>query len=98
MFELRISAGATEKLPETKARVKLDAETISSGSCDVEVHAKKCVEKCCELANKTTQQLHTVATPCFDDHQFKEEMRFVGEMSQVCSQIVFEKLVFDPYW
>ena len=30
MFESRISAGATEKLPETKASEKLDAETTSS--------------------------------------------------------------------
>ena len=30
MFESRISAEATEKLPETKASGKLDAETISS--------------------------------------------------------------------
>ena len=26
--------------------------------------AKKCVERWCELANKTTQQLYKVATPC----------------------------------
>ena len=27
----------------------------------------------CELANKTTQQFFKVATPCMDDHHFKEE-------------------------
>ena len=54
MFESRLSAGATEKLPETKATGKLDAETISSWSFDMEGHAKKCVARCCELANKTT--------------------------------------------
>ena len=32
-------------------------------------HAKKCVERYCELANKTTQQLYK----CIDDHHFKEE-------------------------
>ena len=55
-------------------------------------HAKKCVERYCELANKTTQQLHKVATPCIDDHQFKEEedMGSVGELSVVCSQIVLK--------
>ena len=31
------------------------------------------VERYCELANKTTQQLYKVATPCMDDHQFQEE-------------------------
>ena len=34
---------------------------------------KKCVERYCELANTTTQQLYKVSTPCNDDHQFKEE-------------------------
>ena len=42
MFESRISAGATEKIPETKATGKLDAETISSWPYDMEGHAKKC--------------------------------------------------------
>ena len=63
--------------------------SISSWSCDMEGHAKKCVERYCELANKTTQHLHKVSTPCIDDHHFKEEeMKSVGELSQVCSQIV----------
>ena len=49
---------------------------------------KKCVERYCELANKTTQQIYKVSTPCIDDHHFKEEeMKSVGELSQVCSQI-----------
>ena len=52
-------------------------------------HAKKCVERYCELANKTTQQLYKVSTACLDDHHFKEEeLKSVGELSQVCSQIV----------
>ena len=47
----------------------------------------------CKLANKTTQQLHKVATPCIDDHQFtEEEMKSVGELSKVCSQIVLKLL------
>ena len=46
---------------------------ISSWSYDLAGHAKKCVERYCELANKTTQQLYTVSTPCIDDHHFKEE-------------------------
>ena len=56
----------------------------------MEHHAKKCVERYCELANKTTQQqLYKVSTPCIDDHYFKEEeMKSVGELSEVCSQIV----------
>ena len=51
-----ISAGATEKLPYSE---KLGAH-ISSWSYDMEGHAKKCVEKYCELANKTTQPLRKV--------------------------------------
>ena len=58
MFESRISAGATEKLPCSENLC------ISSWSYDVEGHAKKCVERYCELANKTTRQLYKVSTPC----------------------------------
>ena len=61
---------------------------ISSWSYDMAGHAKKCVERYCEVANKTTQQLYKVSTPCIDDHHFKEEeMKSVGELSQVCSHI-----------
>ena len=52
-------------------------------------HAKKCVERYCELANKTTQQLYKVSTPCIDDHHFKEkETKSIGELSNTCSQNV----------
>ena len=87
MFESRIWAGRTEKLPYSKNL------RISSWSYDMEGHAKKCVERYCELANKTTQQLHKVSTPCIDDHHFKEEeMKSVGDLSQACSQIVLKCL------
>ena len=101
MFEFRMSAGAKENLPVSE---KSDAN-ISSWSHDMEGHAKKCVERYCELAVKTTQQLHKVATPCLDDHQKKEEeMGSVGELSTVCSQIVLKCLylarigVPDIWW
>ena len=55
-----------------KATEKPDAETISSWSYDMEGHAKKCVERYCEFANKTTQQFSKFATPSLDDHQLKE--------------------------
>ena len=86
MFESRISAGEAEKLPFHQNL------RISSWSYDTVGHAKKCMERCCELANKTTQQLYKVSTPCIDDHHFKEEMKSVGELSQVCSQIVLKCL------
>ena len=59
----------------------------------MEGHAKKCVERYCELADKTTQQLYKVSTPCIDDHHFKEEeLKSVGDLSTVCSQIVLKCL------
>ena len=58
----------------------------------MEGHAK-CVERYCELANKTTQQLYKVSTPCIDDHHFEEEEnKSVGELLHVCSQIVLKCL------
>ena len=67
MFEFRSSAGATEKIPCSGNLC------ISSWSYDMEGLAKKCVERYCEVANRTTQQLYKVPTPCIDDHHFKEE-------------------------
>ena len=85
MFESRISAGGLEKLPFSQNN------RISSWSYDMVGHAKKCVERYCELANKTTQQLYKVSTPCIDDHHFKEEeTKSVGELSSTCSQIVLK--------
>ena len=67
MFESRISAGGLEKLPFRQNIC------ISSWSYDMAGHAKNCVERYCELANKTTRQLYKVSTPCIDDHHVKEE-------------------------
>ena len=67
MFESRISAGRTEKHSYS------ENFRISSWSYDMEGHAKKCVKRYCELANKTTQQLFKKSTPCIDDQNFKEE-------------------------
>ena len=96
MFESRISVEGVEKLPF------LQNLRISSRSYDMASHAKKFVERYCELANKTTQQLYKVSTPCIDDHHFKEEeMKCVGELSQVCSQIVFffkKKNILGTKW
>ena len=59
----------------------------------MEGHAKKCVERYYELANRTTQQLYKVSTPCIDDHHFKEEeLKSVGELSKLCSQVVLKCL------
>ena len=63
MFESRISTGATEKLPGSE---KSDAN-ISTWSFDMKGHAKKCVKRCCELANEQLSnfskfQLHALMT------------------------------------
>ena len=78
----RISAVRTEKLPYS------ENFHISSWSYDMVSHAKKCVDRFCELANKTTQQLYKVSTQCIDDHRFiEEEMKSARELAQICSQI-----------
>ena len=87
MFESRISPGRNEKLPYS------ENFRISSWFYCMEGHAKKCVERYCELANKTIQQLYKVSTPCIDDHHFKEEdMKSVGELSNTCSHFVLKCL------
>ena len=90
MFESQISAGeGVEKLPFPQNL------RISSWSYDMAGHAKKCVERYCELANKTTQQHYKISTPCIDDHHFKEEeTKSVAELSNACSQIVLKYSYF----
>ena len=89
MFESRISAGATEKLPGWQ---KPHAQTVAC-SYDMEGHAQRCVERHCEMANKKVEQLYNVSNPCLDDHQFKqEELESAGELSEVCSQLVLKCL------
>ena len=82
MFDSRISAGATEK-------------TTKLGHSEyfyvVLRHGRSCQEVCgryCELANKTTDQLYKVSTPCIDGHQVKEEdLKTVGELSKHLARI-----------
>ena len=83
--------GATEKLPGWE---KLHAKTVA-WSYDMEGHARKCVERYCALANKKVEQQYKVSNPCLYDHQFKEEeLKSVGDLSKVCSQIVVKYLYF----
>ena len=93
MFESRISAVVNRKLPYSENL------RISSWSYDMEGHEKNCVERYCEVANKTIQQLCKVSTPCIDDHHFKEEeMKSVGELSKSMLSNCSEMLVFGTYW
>ena len=56
----------------------------------MEGHAKKCVERYCEFANKTTQQFVKVDAPCMDDHHFKEEeIGSVGDLSKKFAHKLF---------
>ena len=73
MFESQNFCWWYGKIPEAQAPGKPETTTISSCSYDMEGHAKQCVDIYCEIANKTTQQLYKVATPCLDDHHLKEE-------------------------
>ena len=93
MFESRISAEGLEKLPFSQNT------RISSWSYDMVGHAKKCVERFCELANKTTQQLYKVSTPFIDDHHFKEEeLKSVGELSKSMLSNSSDMLILGTYW
>ena len=59
----------------------------------MEGHAKTCVERYCELANKHIEQLYGVSALCINDHRFKEEeLESFGELSNVCPQIVLKCL------
>ena len=62
-------------------------------SYDMEGHAQECVERYCELAKEKVDQLYRFSSPFLDDHQLKqEELESVGELSEVCSQIVLKCL------
>ena len=74
--------GLQKNCQKQKAMGKPDAETIYSWSYDME-----------DIANLRIKQLsnYKVATPCMDDHQFKEEeIGSVGELSTVCTQMVLK--------
>ena len=60
-------------------------------------YGRSCQEMCGTTLwvgeRKTTRQLYNVLTPCTDDHHFKEEeLKSVGELSKICSQIVLKCL------
>ena len=90
MFESRISAGATEKLPCS------ENPCISSWSYDMEDHATKRVERYCELANRTTQQIYKVSTPwpSFQRRRLEIRGRMVKSMLSNC----YEMIILGTYW
>ena len=89
MFESRISATATEKYQSERKFT----QKLSRGLTAWTDMRTNCVEWYCGRANKKTEQLYTVSTLRLDDHNFKkEELESVGELSDVCSQIVLKCL------
>ena len=71
-------------------------QKLSRGPTTWKVMSKSGVERYCQLADKKTEQLYKVLTPCLDDHHFKkEELESVGEFSDVCSQIVLKCLSLE---
>ena len=92
MFGSRISAGATEKLSETKATGK----TWCRNNIFMVLWHGRAMQRNAwnDIANlpiKLLSNFFKVATPCMFDHQFKEEENgSVGEFSTVCSQIVLK--------
>ena len=92
MFESRIFRWNNTKLPCLE-NLSIFLFTYDMG------HAKKCVERYCEKAKKTTQQLYKVFTPCIDEYHFKKEekkkrLSNVKSILSNCSEI----FVFDTYW
>ena len=59
----------------------------------MEGHAIQCVERYCELANRTPASLKPTETPCIDDHQIKpEDFEVVGELASICARVVLKCL------
>ena len=82
----------------TGVRKFCHAKTVA-WSYDMEGHAWKCVERCCQLANKKVEQLYKVPSPCLDNHRFKKEEH------EICWRIVrsvltncLEILVLGTNW
>ena len=89
MFEFWISAGDKENyLPELQGN--LMQRPCLLGSMTWRVTRRNVWTNFENLQIKRlNQQLYEVATPCMDDHQFKEEENaWVGVLTTVCSQIV----------
>ena len=77
MFKSWISARRTEKLSSPQ---NLDGLYVMEG------HVKKCVERYCELANKSTQQLYQVSIPCW--RPFSNKNWNPWDCSQLCSRAI----------
>ena len=77
MFDSRIPQ---ELLKSCLVRREVNANS-AAWPYDMEGHARKCVERYSELANKSIDQLCEVSTLCIDDHQFEPEELEAGGRS-----------------
>ena len=66
LFKRITAAEPTDEKDQTKEPPS--SEKITAWSYDMQEHAEKSEERCCELANQTASSLQLVATPCIDDH------------------------------
>ena len=64
LFESLLSAGTAKPVPGWKRSLS----DSNSWSYDMEGHAKRCVQRYSELANKRIEQLYKVSTSCPDDN------------------------------
>ena len=88
MFEFRISAGATERLPS------VETPKIPRGLTRWKVMPQSVWNAFVNWKTKQRNRCTTnVSTHSLDDHQLKEEeMKSVGELSKLCSEIVLTSL------
>ena len=86
MFEPRISVGATQLFGCERSHA-----TRVAWSYDMEGRGKKCVERYCELADRSVEHLYKVSR--ITEHQFrKEKLETVGNCQTFCSQMGLECL------
>ena len=71
-------------------------ETSRKNNCMVLWYGRTRQKVCGKIlwtGKQKNEQLHKVSSPCLDDHQFKkEELETVGDLAEVCSQIVLKCL------
>ena len=87
------SASSTTRQQNCVKTEETNLKDITVWSHDMEGHGQKCVERGCELAHKTVDQLHKVSTSCLDDNQFvKKNLEIVGELSDSRSLMMWKRL------
>ena len=69
---------------------KMFESRISAGATENYQSGKNSRKDDCVVSRQKVEQLYKVSGSCVDDHQFKQEdLESVGDVSQVCLQMVF---------